>query len=509
LPRFARTASAAVLTSAFAAVVIWGAVHHEPWRDEVVPLSIARQAQSLGELAEPLTHEGHPILWYLLLWLAYHAVGATWVLKAASLACAIGGVFLLHRSPLPLWLTAIVSFSFFPLYQYSVVSRGYSLEMLLLFACCALYPRRGEHPLALALLLAALANTEAFGLIMAVAIAVMTFADGVLRRTPLRTVAADRWVVAALVVYLTGLGLAAAVALPESSHALGGFQGLDLGQIAAGVGRAIAHPLEHSSGFVNLPAPSLWVWAGFLYLAHNPPVLGFAATSLVGIEVLFNVVYGPRAPWHIGNAMLVLVASAWFDAAATTATWNLPSALERARPWLARALAIALAVLFAGQVPRALAYLEADLANDHSSNRLLGELLRDDPRLAGAVLLGEPDTPLWSVRYYADNRVYLAREKQFRDWGVFVPSRLRRYDLGALLAEARTLRAECGCAVVITLGWDIDRFGTNVNFRGTQFEESFEVDAATRAEFLAATQPLARLRGPTITDESYDVFLLR
>jgi hypothetical protein len=63
--------------------------------------------------------------------------------------------------------------------------------------------------------------------------------------------------------------------------------------------------------------------------------------------------------------------------------------------------------------------------------------------------------------------------------------------------------------VVITLGYDLERPGAYTNFGGSRFEERFRITPEARDAFLAATQPLARLRGPTLTDENYDVFVLR
>jgi len=61
----------------------------------------------------------------------------------------------------------------------------------------------------------------------------------------------------------------------------------------------------------------------------------------------------------------------------------------------------------------------------------------------------------------------------------------------------------------VTLGYELGELGTYTNFGGTQFEERFVITAEARAEFAAATRPLARLRGPTMTDENYDVYVLR
>src|SRR5437588_811658 len=58
-----RCAGRVAVVLVYAVVVVRAAGRHEPWRDEVVPLSIARNARSLVELAAPLRFEGHPILW--------------------------------------------------------------------------------------------------------------------------------------------------------------------------------------------------------------------------------------------------------------------------------------------------------------------------------------------------------------------------------------------------------------------------------------------------------------
>jgi hypothetical protein len=82
------------------------------------------------------------------------------------------------------------------------------------------------------------------------------------------------------------------------------------------------------------------------------------------------------------------------------------------------------------------------------------------------------------------------------------------YDLGALVASARRVRDECRCPVVIAIGLDLARDGVHANFAGTAFEERFVVTPEQRAEFVAATTLRAQLRGPTMTDERYDVYVL-
>jgi hypothetical protein len=77
-----------------------------------------------------------------------------------------------------------------------------------------------------------------------------------------------------------------------------------------------------------------------------------------------------------------------------------------------------------------------------------------------------------------------------------------------LLASARRIRGECGCPIVTTLGFEVDPAGEHTTFTGTQFEERFVVTEEARTEFLAANRFLGRL-APALTDEIYDVYVLR
>jgi hypothetical protein len=308
----------------------------------------------------------------------------------------------------------------------------------------------------------------------------------------------------ALGVWLAGMAAAAAAAYPAADHPLAAFDG----SLAAAVGTALLRPAGHVGWLAVVPWPSVWLWAYFAYLAARPAVLAFALGAFVGIETLFLFVYGPGAPWHVGNLVLVLVATMWLDAADATPAVPLPAAVARVRVWIGRVLALALLAVLADHVVIAVQSLARDARHDYSANRALAELLRADPALAGAVVTGEPDHPLWSLPYYADHRLHLPREGRSRRWGTFGAERARDYDLARLLAAARGVEAECACPVVITLGWPLDALGTMTSAPRTYAEERFTITAEARDAFRAATRHLARL-GPTITDENYDVYVLR
>ena len=130
-----------------------------PWR---------APAHSPLDLYHLIRYEGHPILWYLILYLGHSIVDSPLVLPIASIAIASAAVALfMLRSPFPLWLKALFLFSGLPLYEYSVMARNYGISMLLLFLVASLYRYRTTQWLPLAIGLGLLANTNIHATVLA------------------------------------------------------------------------------------------------------------------------------------------------------------------------------------------------------------------------------------------------------------------------------------------------------------------------------------------------------
>ena len=87
-------------------------------------------------------------------------------------AIAAAGIYVLLRlSPFPFYLRAILPFSFFLAYQYSVVARSYTLFPLLCFLVAHAYRQAKPRPVLLAIYLALLANVSIHGTMVACLVA--------------------------------------------------------------------------------------------------------------------------------------------------------------------------------------------------------------------------------------------------------------------------------------------------------------------------------------------------
>ncbi|MCM1168236.1 MAG: hypothetical protein NC401_19800, partial [Ruminococcus sp.] len=148
--------------AAYSLLTLLGALNHEVWMDEAQAWVILRDAP-LNELPRILKVEGHPPLWYLILY-PFVKLGfpADYVSLISWFFMAAGALVLLFKVELPLPLKAVILASGGFLYFNSVMLRVYCLIPPLMFLILWIYPKRRERPVLYGLLIALLANTHIF-----------------------------------------------------------------------------------------------------------------------------------------------------------------------------------------------------------------------------------------------------------------------------------------------------------------------------------------------------------
>ncbi len=144
----------------YAVGVVFGVISHESWGDEAQPWLLARDA-SLADLFSILPSEGHPPLWYLVLF-PFAKLGFPYeTVKWVSAIIMIAAVFiLLFRTNANIAIKLFIPFSYFFFYKYTVFGRSYSMIAFFLIAIIALYPKRFEKPFLFALCVVLLYNTH-------------------------------------------------------------------------------------------------------------------------------------------------------------------------------------------------------------------------------------------------------------------------------------------------------------------------------------------------------------
>lgn len=196
-----------MLLTCFFVVCFIGIIHHEMWYDEIVAWMIARDSNSLYELFKNTEYSGHPILWYLGLYIINRFTNSPVAMQIFHLVIATGVICVfLWFSPFNKIQKTLFCFGYFPLFEYGIISRNYSLGILLIFIFCAYFSSRHRNYIFLAVILALLSLTNIFGLVFSLSFIGLLIIDAVTDQQQVRYLFARRWNIATgAIIYCFGL----------------------------------------------------------------------------------------------------------------------------------------------------------------------------------------------------------------------------------------------------------------------------------------------------------------
>lgn len=146
---------------------------HELWKDEWQAWFVAKDKNIL-EVFSFLNYEGHPALWYLYLkpfaWIySFLPLQEEYILSFAHLLPAIAVFYIFWKKfEIPDLVKSLFTFSYFFIFEYGLVNRGYILVILFLFLAVFYLQKDNLKLLAISLFL--LCQTEVFGVFMAAAL---------------------------------------------------------------------------------------------------------------------------------------------------------------------------------------------------------------------------------------------------------------------------------------------------------------------------------------------------
>ncbi len=239
-------------------------------------------------LFHALHYEGHPCLWYLLLWVPSHLHVPYHYINWISGACGTAAIYLLLRySPFPLYLKMLIPFGFALQYQYAVVARSYALFPLLGFACAHIYRCKKNNSVAMGVALALFANISIYSTAVALGVGICYWKRLACRESsPNHLPLCDSKTLAGLVIFASSLGLVLVSVWPPPYLRARLIQAWRHGQSA----NIVTLSSEMPRG--NPPLPS--------YPAENSPTNPYRTLSY-GNRVatrLYPVLANPVAAWY-------------------------------------------------------------------------------------------------------------------------------------------------------------------------------------------------------------------
>lgn len=164
---------------------------HDMWRDELHSWLIASNSASFTDLISNARWEQHPLLWYISIWAVSFLSRDPIAVKVLHFCISASSILLiLARAPFAFATRVLIACGYFFSFEYLIISRNYSLGVLLILVVISYYEKWLNRPVLLGVLLGMVCNTNLYGSIVSVALVVGILLDIILNREePVRSVA--------------------------------------------------------------------------------------------------------------------------------------------------------------------------------------------------------------------------------------------------------------------------------------------------------------------------------
>lgn len=422
--------------------------HHTLFFDEVNAWAISAASANLKTLFYLVHYEGHPWLWYFLLWLpsrfTHDPRAMLWVVAPFGAAVyLVLGVL----SPFTRVQKALLLLGYFVAFEYTVMNRMYCVMFLLALVYVWRRCRKPDAVIGNVLLLAAMTNVDMTGVVLS-GVLLLEYAYSYWRahQGDAAGAAINRDAGIALGCYLALLAISVHSALPspdiswQSSGHIGA-QALTTKRIVRSIGDVTSAPwwpishefprrfweTEVKDQRLLLPMIPFVLAALWWTLRRDKNLLLMMGTALVFAILFADVVYVGRVR-HWGITYITLLVALWMKSDRHRRMEMDRSAVW---PWTAYALMGLSAV--SGIVATASTW-----THPFSQARATAHWLKQN-KLAGPTLIGSPDVSFASVAEELQQPVYFMECECFDTIKLF--SR-RRENFGEELIPQRMLLAE-------------------------------------------------------------------
>lgn len=443
-----------VIYGVFVALIVLMAVRHEPWRDEWQAWVIARDSASLGDVLTNTQYEGHPALWYFVLWIASRVSRDVLAMQLVNVAIAsVTAAVVLWRAPFSRFVRVALIFGYFPFYEYGTIARSYGLGLMLLVIVCAVASSRPRRPIPIAVLLGLMMLTSAHALLVAVAIGTALLCDAAFERWQTRQALrpSPQLVAAVLIVIAAGLWAVAQISPPADggygvglstpADARSALPPFDQVAVAALILRrvfmeqSILHALAYALGVLIVVAVA-WRF-------RRRPAAIVLWTSGVGLLLGLAWLRFVGTTRHIGHLYMLGLAAFWLEGSFA----EMRSTTQLARKPSQRLVPAAVAVILSAHLLFSARASAKDLLLPYSPTPAAAKWIRDNG-LANAPLIGYPGEVAMTVGAHLDRPMLFPEQDRT---GTFVLWRNDRRQLSdsEIISAARQLLDDVPQVVVV------------------------------------------------------------
>lgn len=482
-------------------LVLWLLSGHVFWRDEVRAFSLALSGSNLVEMFHNVHGEGHPLLWYLILRGGHAIFPYREVLPVAGAVIGISAMAVLtFFAPFRTIIIALILFSFYGAFEYVVVARNYGISALVMFTLAAVYPRV-RNSLWFGFVLLILCNTNVPSCILAAAFLLFRLVEILTEET--RPKKRDLLIFAGNVaVAALGAYLCFRTVYPTFNDAAVSRNLSDVGIVNIGRGLidsewGFSHLLFGS--VTSLPLDAMLLAISCFGLIRRPAALAAALTALLVLKFFFYFVYFSYYRHEI-LYLVFLISLYWMIAQGAGGRWN-------HRRWQDSVQFIGTAVFAAVlvvQTSRLIAPIRIELMGLPFSRSADAGALLNRPEFSRAIVMGDPDTMLEPITYYASNPIWFLRQQRFGKVVRLANNGRHVLSMADVLSDAEKLHQRTGRPIVFISHVELQ--DKRVERSAVMFRDGTILRPDEVRRFWAATRLVARLR-PSASDEDYDIYV--
>lgn len=424
--------------SGFVLLGLLGILNHAIWRDEMNVWLIVRDSLTMPDFFANIRYEGHPLLWYLSLALVNQIGDNPALMQGFHLILGIGAIALLWRcSPFPPWQKLLLTFGYYPFYEYLLISRNYGIGMLFMFSFCVAWPRRHQTYLGVGLFIALMANCNAYGLFIGFAL-LMALGVEWWCYPELRP---QGWgnVWGGVGVAIAGLAASLYMLIPPGDSQLQGglsywFWQWDWHQL----GRALSR--VWSAYFLLLTPGDSRGFDGFLFGTLAVGLLGFWAIALcrrpialffylfASVEIIaFSYIKFLGTIRHYGSLFLVLIIALWI--AADCIPWQFPAQftpLQSLEQWVKKFKTPVFALILTAHLIAGLIAYSRDYITPFSASKATAAYIQAQGLNSG-LIVGSRDANMAPLAGYLYRKIYYPEREKL---GSFTLFNAERQDVG-------------------------------------------------------------------------------
>ncbi|AFY78132.1 hypothetical protein Ple7327_2878 [Pleurocapsa sp. PCC 7327] len=467
------------LTSLFFFFGLVGILNHAMWRDELNVWLITRDSISLVELFQNIKYEGHPSLWYICLYIISQFTDNPVAMQIFHLLIATTTIYIFAKySPFTQFQKILFSFGYFPFYEYLLISRNYAIGVLFIFLFCALFPSKEIGYIFLSAILALMANTNAYCLLISVALGLTLIVDYITIKKSDRnfTIQASN-IIASILIFVWGIIVSLLTIIPPAdSNLQGGLNRwvlqFDLHRLTQAISRIwngyiivlISGDSQRLSLFCFSLVTLFIVAFVSTILIRKPLILFFYITSTL-IILFFNYIKFLGVPRHYGHHYIILLASLWL------AGYYPPSNLltkkikkisldlqKRTINWMQfvrKRKKIFIAIVLYTQLAGGLVAFSRDLQVPYSAGRETANYIKSHS-LDQMFIVGSRDVNMAPISGYLNRKIYYPERQRLGSFTLFNSQR-KDVDPSIVLEQVSQLVRENNPEILLILNYDLEK----------------------------------------------------